>query len=108
MVPSPGLTGVQEPGEVTVVMPPDGQSELPGTVMMLVIVPCGGQVDGPPVGPTGVDPVPVPVQSLQLVVSRGKRATGFAFASKLLNISTKAYARSCCRTSSLSLQARCD
>ena len=85
MVPSPGLTGVQSPGEVTVVMPPGGQSEEPGTVRMLVMVPAGGQVDAPPVGPTGVDPVPV--QSLHEVASLGKSATGLALASKLFDIS---------------------
>lgn len=57
----------------------------PGTklVMVLVMVLTGGQVDWPPVGPTGVEPVPVPVQSLHVVVSLGKRATGFALTSKL-------------------------
>jgi len=52
-------------------------------VMVLVTVLTGGQVDWPPVGPTSVEPVPVPVQSLHVVVSLGKRATGFALASKL-------------------------
>lgn len=100
---------MQEPGDVTVVMTPDGQSDRPGTVlvMILVIVPAVGQVDEPPVGPTGVDPVPT--QSLQVVVSLGKRATGFALATKLSSISERVLAVEVGgRTSSPSLQARCD
>ena len=109
LVPSPGLTGVQEPGEVTVVISPDGQSEVPGTtlVTMLVMVPAGGQVDWPPVGATGVDPVPV--HSLHVVASRGNRATGFALASKLFTIrEIRWYVNLDYRTSNPSLQAGYD
>lgn len=81
---------MQVGGAVTVIVDPGplGQSVIGPTgvqsltVLYEVIVPAGGQVPTPP---TGVDPVPV--QALQLVVSSlGKRATGFARASKLFSL----------------------